>query len=154
MLWQGSVWYLHLLHLLPPRVSVNSVNSGKSKLYLHLLHLLPRMGVGGVHRQESVWYLHLLHYFHHLHLNGSVKGVNSVNPSYLHYLHTGCKISGVNNQIVHINTTNTEGGTMDHSNASFWDNLKVVLEVLRLFFGDSYDRWHLSTIIVPFYIRR
>ena len=48
---QVFTWYLHLLHFLPPRVSVNSVNSGKSKLYLHLLHLLhhlPRKGVGGV----------------------------------------------------------------------------------------------------------
>ena len=50
-------------------------------------------------------------------LHYGVKGVNSVNPLYLHYLHTRCKISGVNNQIVHINITNTEGGTIDHSNA-------------------------------------
>ena len=45
------------------------------------------------------------------------KGVNSVNSSYLHYLHMGWEISGVNNQIMNINTTKTVGFTMDHSNA-------------------------------------
>ena len=54
--------------------------------------------------QESVEYLHLLHYFHHLHLNGGVKGVNSVNPSYLHYLHLSRSIEGVNNQNEPTNT--------------------------------------------------
>ena len=47
------------------------------------------------------------------------KGVNSVNSSYLHYLHMGWEISGVNNQIMNINTTKTVGGIMDHSNAHF-----------------------------------
>ena len=48
------------------------------------------------------------------------KGVNSVNSSYLHYLHMGWEISGVNNQIMNINTTKTVGVTMDHSNAGFF----------------------------------
>ena len=46
-----------------------------------------------------------------------VKGVNGVKTSYLHLLHLICKTSGVNTQIVHINTPNVEGVTTDYSNA-------------------------------------